>query len=416
MDILFTLLIMLGLLLLKGFFSGSEIALVSTDKMKLRLRAAEGNKGAALAENMLKRPERLLSTTLLGTNIASIALTTIGTVMMVSLFPENGEMLAFIIFTPLFLIFGEIVPKSVYQQRANRLAPIIIYPLSWLQTLLMPLIWLLSKIAQGVARLLGGTAQHLESEREQLMAMVNLAETSADNVAFARGQVRRVLQFAQLTAGEVMWNLNEGQALPVNTSMLDMMTVRQQTGQRLIPLYDNGPRDVVKVVCLDAWDLMNPELKSTSPNTLERPIEFVLAIQPVSDVFDLLHKDTGKVVVVVDESGDAVGLITIQGLIRRSLGSEQSGVTVNKDQPLWQAPQPTDDGKYLIDARTPIAVVNEVLNTDLSSLNYSTIGALSTSHFRHIPQQGEQFSADGYIFEVSEAHQRSVTTLLAYKN
>ena len=231
-----TLVLMFGLLLLKGFFSGSEIALVSTDRIRLRHRAAQGQSGAKLAERLLQDPTRLLTTTLLGTNISSIALTTVGTLLMVSLFGGSGELVALLLFTPLFLVFGEIVPKSVYQQRSAELTPIIAYPLAWLQTALMPLVWLFSLVAILAARLVGGGKDSDDAAREQLMATVQMAEKTGTIEAFNRGQVRRVLRYAQMTAAEAMWSISDVRCLDRKTGMTELIEVRRATGQRLIPL------------------------------------------------------------------------------------------------------------------------------------------------------------------------------------
>jgi hypothetical protein len=119
-DIWITALLMIVCLIAEGFFSGSELGIVSADRMKLRHDAAKGSRGARLALEMLeKRPEWLLSTTLVGTNIAVVANSTIATALMISLFGEAGSWLAVVLVAPLIWVFGEIVPKSVFQQRAD---------------------------------------------------------------------------------------------------------------------------------------------------------------------------------------------------------------------------------------------------------------------------------------------------------
>lgn len=140
-ELLFILLGMVVLLLMKGFFSGSEIALVNSDKIKLHHRANQGHKGAKLVLKLFRTPDVLLGTTLVGTNISTVSLTTIGTMMMISHFGENGDLIAFLVFTPLFLIFGEIVPKSVYQQKSDVISPIIVYPLKLFSILFAPVIF-----------------------------------------------------------------------------------------------------------------------------------------------------------------------------------------------------------------------------------------------------------------------------------
>ena len=139
MDILLTLLLMVALLMLKGFFSGSEIAMVNADKVKLNALAGKGHKGSRMVLEEFRSPEMLLGTTLVGTNIATIVLTTVGTLLVIRLVGDSGEWIAFLVFTPLFLVLGEIVPKSVYQHRSTEIAPKAIYVLRVFRVLFFPL-------------------------------------------------------------------------------------------------------------------------------------------------------------------------------------------------------------------------------------------------------------------------------------
>lgn len=405
---LFLLFLMLFLLLLKGFFSGSEIALVSTDRPKLRHKAAQGHQGAKLASKMLAVPERLLATTLLGTNISSIALTTLGTVLVVNLLGNQGEILAIIIFTPLFLIFGEIIPKSIYQQKADTLAPIIIYPLSWLQTLFMPLIWLLSKVANAVASLLGKGDDKSDTEREQVMAMVNMAESSSDIVAFERGQVRRVFQFAKMSVSEVMSPLSDMRVVAENASMEKLIRIRRRSNSALIPLYRRGASDICAVVRLTVWDLLDDKLAEKRVEMYHCDVKYVPSIQRVSETIELLRDNPEAIVVVVDEIGQAQGIVTLNRLVRLTLsGQEDASLagtsTIVKDE----------HGGFLLDARLPIVDVNDALGTHLPTLMTTTLGGYALGRFRHIPQEGESFVVEGYTFTVMKATEKTILMLRA---
>ncbi|PID63011.1 MAG: hypothetical protein CR974_02525 [Gammaproteobacteria bacterium] len=408
MIIFVMLLFMLLLLLLKGFFSGSEIALVSTDRPKLRHKAAQGHKGAKLASKMLAQPERLLATTLLGTNMSSIALTTVGTVLMVGLFGSKGELVAVIVFTPLFLIFGEIIPKSIYQQKADVLSPIIIYPLSWLQTLFMPLIWLLSKVASAVAGLLGNGEEKGDTEREQVMAMVNMAESSSDIVAFERGQVRRVFQFAQMSISEIMIPLSELTVAHENVSMKKLVAIRRQKDMSLIPLYRKGPSDICAVVRLTVWDLLDEELETKRVAMYHSDVRFVPIIQRVSETIELLRDDPDAIIVVVDEIGQAQGIVTLNRLVRLTLSGQEDRSLVGSSTIVKDA-----NGVYQLDARLPIVDINDTLGTHLPTLMTTTLGGYVLSRLRHIPKIGESFVAEGYLFTVTDATEKAVLMLQA---
>lgn len=411
MMIVLTLLMMLALLLLKGFFSGSEIALVSADQVKLRHRAANGQSGARLALKLLKNPTRLLTTTLLGTNIASIALTTVGTMLMVSLFDGLGEWLALIIFTPLFLVLGEIVPKSIYQQKADTLVPYIAYPLSWLRLVIGPLVWIFSLLAGFAARLVGGAADDGDMERENFLATVQIAEKTGTAEAFSRGQVRRVLRYAQMTAAEAMWPVGDVQTLDRSASMAEAVALRRATGQRLIPLYENTPSNITAVAAIESWDMLDPAIDAKHIDDYLGAIRFVPHIQRVSDLLAMLHATPDCTIVVVDELGNTMGFITLNLLVRRTLGSEISPLTNRRGGDGAPKLAQLDDGSFIFDARLPIVKVNEELGTALSTLNHHTLGGFALSQYGHLPAEGESFSAEGHVFTASAVNERMILQL-----
>lgn len=407
------LLFMLALLLLKGFFSGSEIALVSADRIRLRHRAAQGHAGSKLAIRLLRDPARLLTTTLLGTNISSVALTTVGTMLMIGLFGGNGELVALLVFTPLFLVLGEIVPKSIYQQKSEEFVPVIVYPLTWIKTVLAPLVWLFSLVATMTARLVGGGKDHDAAAREQFMATVQMAERTGAIEAFNRGQVRRVLRYAQMTAAEAMWPISEVRCLARNTTMEELLALRRDTGQRLIPLYENVPSNVTAVAVLESWDMLDDSILEHSVEEHLGSVRFVPHVQCVSEILEILHEQPDTTVVVVDESGHADGFITLNLLVRRTLGAETSPVTDRHTPAGIPRPQPQADGSVLLDARLPIVKVNETLNIALPTLNHNTLGGLALSHFGRLPDLEARFAEEGYEFTVSGVTERRILQLTA---
>ncbi len=124
MDWLTEILLIIIFLVLKGFFSGSEIAIVNSDKLKLKHQAKMGNRGAKLVLKMFKTPDVILGTTLVGTNLATVTISTLGALIFIDLFGTSGDLISVIVLTPILLILGEIVPKSVFQQKADTLSSV----------------------------------------------------------------------------------------------------------------------------------------------------------------------------------------------------------------------------------------------------------------------------------------------------
>ena len=152
----------------EGFFSGSEIAIISVDKIKLRHLVSLGSKGAKQAQKMLQQPERFLGTTLVGTNISVVLGSVLLTTMLSKLpqFSERVELYVALFLTPIVLLFGEIIPKSVFQRHANGLVPIIAPPLNIAFKLFYPVVFLVSKVTNTLLRLIGVEKNSMSSSSQ----------------------------------------------------------------------------------------------------------------------------------------------------------------------------------------------------------------------------------------------------------
>ena len=416
MESLLILFVMLLLLLLQGFFSGSEIALVNADKFKLRHMANKGNKGAQLVLKMFQHPEVILGTTLVGTNISLVTLTTLGTLMMINLFGAYGDLIAFIIFTPLFLIFGEVVPKSVYQQKANILAPRIIYPLRFFSFLFYPLVFIFSGVARIVVRLVGVKASHhsLFITREQVRMILEGAEVASNVDVFDRDRLIRAVRFADTTVGEVMIPIAEVIMVSHRQSVAQAVKIARKNGYFRLPVYKNEPGQILGVLALSIWELMDPQLMEKPMLDLYKSVLYVIENQPVDEILGELQNRKDHMAIVVDEFGSAIGMITLEDVLERVVG-EVVNVGYN-----FEAHQPRQKGKivelgkerYQIDGRTLISDVAEALGISLAYTNVHTIGGLVMNELRHIPRQGESVVISGYLFTVNEVSEKEIKTLI----
>jgi CBS domain containing-hemolysin-like protein len=414
MEIFLIFALMLVLLLLKGFFSGSEIAVVNSDKIKLHAMANQGHKGAKAVLKQLRAPDVLLGTTLVGTNIATVALTTLGTLVMIQLFGDGGDVIAFLVYTPIFLIFGEIVPKSIFQQNSDTIAPVAIYPLRIFSLLFYPVIFIFSRIARLTARIFGAgkTEQHVFMTREQMRSVVEMAERASNVSAFDQGRIRQVIRFSETSVGEVMVPVAEMTAINLNKSTRRAVAMVRKRGYNRLPVYTGNISNISGIVTLTTWDLMNPELPDKPLAELIEPALYVSPYQTIDELLPVLRKRKDHMAIVVDEFGSAVGMITMEDILEEVVGEIDVGYDFDEYLPRRKRIfEMLGEDVYVMDSRLPIWEANEILGIRLPAKEFHTLGGLVMARLRHIPEKGESVVEAGYRFTVEGASDRAIEKL-----
>ena len=418
MDLALAILLMIILLLLKGFFSGSEIALVNADKLKLRHAAKQGSRGAELALNLLQKPEVLLSTTLVGTNISTIALTTVGTLLMIGWFGQRGELYAFLAFTPLFLVLGEIVPKSVYQQKTASLTPIIIFPLSWSAKLFHPVVFVLSRVARFFARIAGAGSveQHMFITREQFRTLVDMAEQSAALSETNRGRIRRVIRFADTTVAEAMVPM--AQVVSLDSEKIGRKNMRtavelvRKHGFNRLPVFEKNTSNITGIITLTTWDMLADHTNKKPISEMIKPALYVAPNQTIDGLLPELRQREDRMAIVVNEFGSAIGMITMEDIIEEVLGEIDVGYDFEEYHPKRRHDlNQIGNDIYIMDSRVSISEANEVLGVRLPATEFHTLGGLMMARLRRIPRVGDYIVELGYRMTVIEATDRSLVKL-----
>ena len=402
------------LLLIKGFFSGSEIALVNSDKVKLSARATQGHRGAKEVLKLYKTPDVMLGTTLVGTNIATVALTTLVTVLFINLFGERGDVYAFLVFTPILLILGEIVPKSIFQQKSDVVAPIAIYPLKIFSILFYPIIIIFSRIARLFARLLGGgkVEQNLFMTREQIRSVVEMTERTSSVDAFDRGRIRRVIRFSETTVGEAMIPISEVTAIDHNRGIMRAIATVRRKGYNRLPVYKGNISNITGIATLTTWDLMEKSTAKKSLDDLIKPAQYVLQFQTIDELLPLLRQREDHMAVVVDEYGSATGIITMEDIVEEVVGDIDVGYDFEEYLPRRKRGLETlDKNSWLVDSRLSVTEVNDLLEINLNTKVSYTIGGLVMNQLGHIPDYDESITEQGYKFSVHERTDKAVVKL-----
>jgi CBS domain containing-hemolysin-like protein len=411
MELLLQLLVILLFLVLKGFFSGSELAMVNSDKIHLRHQARLGDNGAKLVLNLFRTPDVMLGTTLVGTNIATVTITTMGTLICVSLFGHAGDLVSVLVFTPFLLIFGEIVPKSIFQQKADTIVTRIIYPLRFFSFVFYPVIFVFSRVARVAARLFGGATSSQSGfiSKDELRVLIDISETSSDSAATSKQRIRRIFRFADTTVGEVMTPLAEVVGVNESREMSEAVRRVWASGFNRLPVFRGNITNVTGVMTLSTWDLLLPDIAQRAVEDFVKPALYLTPKQSLDQVLPLLRARADHMAIVVDEFGSAIGILSMEDIFEEVVGTVDSGFDFDTMKTRRVTIESEGDDTHLISGRAPISELNDSLKLNLPVGEAHTLAGFLINRLRHIPEVGDSVLEQGYRYTVTEADARSVT-------
>ncbi len=411
MDWSIELLIILFFLILKAFFSGSEIAIVNSDKLKLKHQAKLGNRGARLVLKLFSKPDVILGTTLVGTNIATVTISTLGALLFIDYFGATGDLISIFVMTPVLLILGEVVPKSIFQQKADTITSRLIFTLRFFSYLFYPLIFIFSRVARFFTRLFGrGTLpQNMFITREELRVLLDLSESTSDLSKIDRKRIRRIIRFGDTTVGEAMIPLADVIGLNETRNMKEAIRVVMKHGYNRLPVYRGNITNVKSILTLDTWDLMEPDIEQQPFTDFMTPALYLSPKQTLDRALPKLQARDDHMAIIVDEFGSATGILTMEDIFEEVVGEIDVGYDFEEYQPKERIYiEHVDENTHLMPGRMPISEVNDILHVQLPVAEAHTIGGLIVSRLRYIPVEGDSIEVEEFRLEVLEADARSV--------
>lgn len=403
MDVLLTIILILIFLLMEAFFSGSEIGVVSADQIKLRHAAAKGSRGAKLALKMLKKPEWLLSTTLVGTNIAVVSNTTITTALMMALFGAQNGWLAVVLVTPLIWVFGEIVPKSIFQQRANEITPRAIFLLRLASYVFFPILVVFTLITRLITWIFGQQIQNPFTLREEILTMLQMPATEGDIQPVEKTMIRRIFSFSETTAYEVMIPLIDVVAIEQSVACGEAVQLARKKAHIRLPVYDQRIDKVVGV--LNALELLDAEPHQAIKPYI-REVRYVPSSKNINELLLDLRKDGDSVAVVVDEFGGAEGLITMEDIMEEVVEEMEDEYDIGKKPVQWI--RKISKKEYIVSARIEVDSLEEELGIQLPKGKYATLAGFLLEKAGEIPTSGTTIKAKGITFTIERSTPQAI--------
>ncbi len=408
MSPLLGLIIILICVALEGFFSGSELALVSADRVAIRARKGQTNRSAELLARFLEDPERILTATLIGTNLCVVTSTTVFALLLSEVgdvggtdLSQHSELWTVLLLSPLLLFFGELLPKSVYRVHADRIAPVVIYPLTWLSVGLFPLVSLIRSITVGLLRLLGTEEHaHMGVSRDELRLLLRHRQ-GGEIEQEERKMISRIFDFPEITAKEVMCPLIDLVAIDEGQLLREAAELFVESGFSRLPVFHGRVDDIVGV--LSAKDVLVATDLEVPVSTLKRPVTYAAEGQKVEILLTDLQSRGEGVAIVVDEYGGAEGMVTVEDILEEIVGEIED----EHDEPVRDVLR-RGKFEYLVSARTEVDHLEEVLPLSLPDGDYETLGGFLLEQFGRIPELGDRCESSKAVFTVVKANARAI--------
>ncbi len=404
--------ILIILLLASGFFSASETALMSISKIEVRYMVEQNVKGAKLLDKLLEDTNKLLGAILVGNNLVNISASSLATVVAMNLSGGSdgslGVGIATGLMTLLILIFGEITPKSLSAQNAQKIALLVVRPISIIVTIFTPIIKILMFITNGIIHLLGGNSDVTKPfiTTDELRTIVTVSHEEGVLETEEKQMIYNVFDFGQSCAKDIMIPRTDMVCVDIDATYEEILTLYKAEQFSRIPVYQETHDHIVGV--LHIKDLV---LNSISPQHFNvthylRDAYFVHEFKNNNELFKEMRLKKIGLAIVLDEYGGTAGIVSMEDLIEEIVGDINDEYDSVQDDFVKVSEQ-----EYVVDGTSRISEVNEELGLDIISNDFDSIGGFVIGLFDRFPIEGEQISYKNINFIVEETANNRINSL-----
>ncbi len=380
------LLIIIALIAFSAFFSSAETAMMSASKIKIRNLADEGNEKAKLLLKLLENQSKMLSTILIGNNIVNIIVSSLTTILAQKLFGNIGITIGTAIITVVVLIFGEITPKTAASINAEKMAlryARIIYVTTVIFT---PIIWIINSLAFFVMKLfkINTKAREQAITESELRSIVDVSHEEGVLEEQEKKIINNLIDFGDDKAEDIMVPKIDVTCVDINASYEELMAIFKEEMYTRMPVYEDSTENIVGIINMKDLVLYKQDEPFNVRDFL-REAHFTFEGKPLSELMLEMKKDAVSMMIVIDEYGAAVGIITLEDLLEEIVGEIRDEYDADEFDELQQA----GDNEYVVEGQMRLDDFNDNLGTSLESDDYETIGGYIMGKIDRIPKVGD---------------------------
>ncbi len=431
---LLRILFLLFLILINAFFASSEIAVISLNDNKIRKMAEEGDRKAKMLAKFIGEPSNFLATIQIGITLAGLLASAFAsesfagglTAYIINKgFQIDESLVKFFIMVMITLIlsyftlvFGELVPKRVAMQHPEKLSMFIVRPLYALLVISKPFVKFLSFSTNSVIRMFGGDPEANEDRitEEEIRMMMDVGEEKGAILDTEKEMIDNIFEFNDTTASDVMTHRTNIIALPIASSLNEVMEVMIKEKFTRIPIYEDTIDNIIGI--LHVKDLLqystcdSPE--DFDLNSIIRQPYFVPVSKKSNELFNELQKNKVHMAVVIDEYGGTAGIVTIEDLIEEVMGN----IFDEYDEEEENEIELISENTYIIDGTVDLDKVRSLLETQLPSDEYDTLSGFLVGQLGRIPGEDEKpvVEYNNLVFTVENVDEKRISKVKVFKS
>ncbi len=404
--------ILFFLIILSGFFSGSETAFMAVNRVKIKDLSNKGDLKADKVERLLNDETRLLTTILIGNNLVNIAASAIATSLAIDFFGNTGVGIATGIITLLILIFGEISPKSLANSHSIKFSKTAAPYLLWMERILSPVIFFFTFL---IKKLVGEdnliTSAFLSEE--EIKRFVNVSEEEGVIKETESEMIHSIFDFDDTLVKEIMVPRIDMICIEKGADIKELVELAVENGHSRIPVYKDSIDEIIGLVYVkDLLALILKDEKDVSLEKFIKPIYFIPESKPINKLLSEMKRRKEHMAVVVDEYGGTAGLITIEDLLEEIVGDIQDEYDFEPQQI-----EIINKNEILVDGKVDIDDINEVLpQLLLDRDNYETISGFILHFLGYFPKEDEEIKIDGLKFKIEKTREHKIEKIRIFSD
>ncbi|TGY65934.1 HlyC/CorC family transporter [uncultured Dubosiella sp.] len=398
-DIWKQIVVLLILLLLSGFFSSAETSLVAVSKIKIRSMAESGVKRAQTLMKIFENDAKMLSAILIGNNLVNTYAASIASMIALSFGGSAAVSVATFIITFLILVFGEITPKTIATQNAEKLAlaygPVILF----LMRILTPVIWFINLFSACILKILGvGKDSRPSMTESELRTIVDVSHEEGVIEEDEKEMINNVFDLGDAVAKDVMVPRVYVVMADVESSYDDLIRLFREEQFTRIPIYEGNVDNIIGLINMKDL-LLYEDLEHFDIRKILRKPYFTVENKNVSDLLMEMKQSTFNLAIVLDEYGEVAGIVTVEDIVEEIVGEVQDEYDAHEMENI----QKIDDHTYDIKGFINLHDLNDELHLHLDSEDFDSIGGLIIDRLGRLPQLNDQVTLEnGIILQVKK--------------